>query len=231
MQIMRLIIAGQIDGKNAGLLLYALQTVSSNLPRTNFQPYRYEVILDPKKVHETLLGENVWEDKDFADVEEEEDAEENQDADDPRPNFTPRTADEAQNQAEINRWCEAEADRLAALGARQREAERQVELREEQLYNEREEAREAAEEREAQRQRTLNRVPPIETPAATVTPTGSAVLPAKITPPPNKRPSAKVNLDEVRKKVTAEIRKALPEIAAAVSSREKSRRENGRSSG
>src|SRR5271169_720005 len=36
MQIMRLIITGQIDGKSAGLLLYALQTASANLQSTNF---------------------------------------------------------------------------------------------------------------------------------------------------------------------------------------------------
>jgi hypothetical protein len=38
-------------------------------------------------------------------------------------------------------------------------------------------------------------------------------------------------LDDVRKNITDQIRKALPDIAAAVSSREKSRRENGNTSG
>jgi len=36
MQIMRLLIAGQLDGKIAGLLLYALQTASANLSHTKF---------------------------------------------------------------------------------------------------------------------------------------------------------------------------------------------------
>ena len=42
MQIMRLIVAGQIEGKTAGLLLYALQTASFNLQRTNFAPYMHD---------------------------------------------------------------------------------------------------------------------------------------------------------------------------------------------
>ena len=47
MQIMRLIITGQVDAKTAGLLLYALQTASSNLARTSFEPDRHDVILSP----------------------------------------------------------------------------------------------------------------------------------------------------------------------------------------
>jgi len=71
-QIMRLIISGQIDGKTAGLLLYALQTASANLARTHFQPHRHEVILDPRAVGETQLGESVWDDSDFEEENEEE---------------------------------------------------------------------------------------------------------------------------------------------------------------
>jgi len=72
-QIMRLIISGQIDPKTAGLLLYALQTASANLSRAKFEPYRYDVILDPRKVAETQLDGHVWKDSDF---EEEDDDEE-----------------------------------------------------------------------------------------------------------------------------------------------------------
>ena len=217
MQIMRLIITGQIDGKNAGLLLYALQTASSNLPRTNFQPYRHDVVLDVNAVAETPLGRYVWEDEDFVDDEEEDEEEENPD---PRPSFIPRTAQEARNQAELDRWAKAEADRLAIIGARQREAEDKIERIEEELYAERTEAHEAAqaraiEARAIERNRAANRVASA-TPAATVTPGGSAVLPAKTASPPTKRPPEKATLDEVRKKVTAQIREALPAIAAAV---------------
>ena len=38
MQIMRLIVAKQIDNKQAGLLLYALQTASCNLKHLSFEP-------------------------------------------------------------------------------------------------------------------------------------------------------------------------------------------------
>jgi hypothetical protein len=67
MQIMRLVVSGHIDGKTAGLLLYALQTASANLPRTTFEPRMHEVVLDPRYVDETSLGMSVWEDSDFYD--------------------------------------------------------------------------------------------------------------------------------------------------------------------
>jgi hypothetical protein len=73
MQIMRLIITGELDSKTAGLLLYALQTASANLSRTTFEPDHHDVILNPAEAGETLLGESVWEDEDY---EEEEDQDE-----------------------------------------------------------------------------------------------------------------------------------------------------------
>jgi hypothetical protein len=76
MQIMRLLVAGQIDGKIAGLLLYALQTASANLQHTRFEPYLHDVILDPAAVGETLLGEHIWDDSDFQEGEEEDEEEE-----------------------------------------------------------------------------------------------------------------------------------------------------------
>ncbi len=214
MQIMRLIISGEIDGKNAGLLLYALQTASSNLPRTRFEPYLHDVVLDPKTVHETPLGSHIWEEEDFLDDEEEED----EDAADPRPDFIPRTPAEARNQAELDRWASAEADRLAIIGAAQRKAEELADERAERLYQEgleaEAEAKDKAEE-EAAAHLIQNLASKLPTPPATVTPAGHAVLPTKTTPPPHKRPPEKVSLDEVRKKVTAQIVKALPAIAAA----------------
>ncbi len=137
--------------------------------------------------------------------------------DDPRPAFTPRTADQARNQAEINRWANAEADRLAILGTAQRKAERQVELLEDDLYNDRETARESADARADERQRAANRdlANPTAATTATVAPAGHAVLPTKPTPHPlNALP--RTPADEVREKVTAQIRKALPKIAAAM---------------
>jgi hypothetical protein len=229
MQIIRLILAGQIDGKTAGLVLYAMQTASSNLARTRFEPFIHDVVLDVKAVDETQLGSYVWEDEDFLDEEEEEEDDvqgKDGDKDDPRPNFTPRTAEEAMNQAELSRWGEAEADRLGELGRRQDEAERQAELRQERLLAE---GQRAQEERvEAAARERAGR-------SAAVTPTGRAVLPpsppAPPAPPPSKHPPARATLDEVREKVTAQIKKALPAIAAAVSSKERSRRENRNSTG
>jgi len=73
MQIMRLILSGQMDTKTAGLLLYALQTASSNLSRINFEPVvKTRVVIDPRTVDQTPLGEDPWRREDF----EEEEAEE-----------------------------------------------------------------------------------------------------------------------------------------------------------
>ncbi|MFZ0953244.1 MAG: hypothetical protein WAN17_13320 [Candidatus Sulfotelmatobacter sp.] len=188
MQIMRLIISGQIDGKTAGLLLYALQTASANLPRVRFDPFMHDVVLDPKTVNETPLSAHVWEDSDFRTAEDEEEDE---------AVMQVQALEEAQRKArkkaELDRWAEAEANRLTKDGARQREAERQAELKQD------------AEER-----------------AAAATPENA--IPAKPAPHQGKRPPSNVSLDEVRKSVTAQIRKALPAIAAAV-------RENGDRSG
>jgi hypothetical protein len=72
MQVMRLILSGQLDPKTAGLLLYALQTASSNLSRTNFEPFiKTRVVIDPRSVDQTPLGEDPWSEEDF---EEEENA-------------------------------------------------------------------------------------------------------------------------------------------------------------
>ncbi len=209
MQIMRLIVAGQIDHKTAGLLLYALQTASAVLPRLRFDPFIHDVVLDPKTVNETPLSAHIWEDSDFESAQ-------NEDDDDDEEALRVQALEEAQRKArkktELDRWAEAVANRLAAIGARQREAERKAEIKEE------------AEERAAAT------APKETTPAPAVTPAGRAVLPPTA-PPPAKRPSANVSMDEVRKQITAQIRKALPEIAAAQSVRERSSRGNGKSAG
>lgn len=65
MQIMRLILSGQVEPRTAGLLLYALQTASSNLRRTDFQPYQPHVVIDPSTVNQSVLGEDIWRREDF----------------------------------------------------------------------------------------------------------------------------------------------------------------------
>jgi len=78
MQVMRLILGGQLDGKTAGLLLYALQTASSNLSRITFEPVvKTRVVIDPRTVAQTPLGEDPWDRDDYQDEEyEAEDQEE-----------------------------------------------------------------------------------------------------------------------------------------------------------
>ncbi len=70
MQVMRLILSGQLEPKTAGLLLYALQTASSNLSRTNFEPViKTRVVIDPRTVDQTPLGEDPWCEEDFEEEE------------------------------------------------------------------------------------------------------------------------------------------------------------------
>jgi hypothetical protein len=217
MQIMRLIITGQIDSKSAGLLLYALQTASANLPQLRLAPFRHDVVLDPKSVSDTAFDAPLWRDADF---EEDDEAEgEAVPNPDPRPNFIPRTVEEARNQAEIDRWCKVEADRLGRLGALQRAAQDKIDRMEDEIYAEGQGFRDLAEAQEIASQRNLARAAaanassePASTPAA------PAVSSEKIEPPQNKRPAGKegLSLDEVRNRVTAQITAALPAIAAAV---------------
>ena len=79
MQVMRMIMTGELDTQKAGLLLYALQTASCNLRHTNFEPLMHDVVLDPRDAANSSLGESeLWCDEDF---EEEEDEEEDQEED------------------------------------------------------------------------------------------------------------------------------------------------------
>ena len=71
MQVMRLLVSQQIDHKTASLLLYALQTASTNLRMTTFTPYIHEVILDPRDAANTPLDEHIWEDEDFEEEKDE----------------------------------------------------------------------------------------------------------------------------------------------------------------
>jgi hypothetical protein len=75
MEVMRLLLARQIDHKTASLLLYALQTASGNLSRTHFDPDEHDIILDPRDASITPLNYRAWEDHEF----EEEDEDENED--------------------------------------------------------------------------------------------------------------------------------------------------------
>ncbi len=78
MQGLRLLLTHQIDHKTASLLFYALQTASSNLAQTDFAPRPQEVVIDPKRVAETNLGDHAWYKEEFADPQQ---TDEEQDAD------------------------------------------------------------------------------------------------------------------------------------------------------
>ena len=72
MQIMRLILTGEIEHKTASLLLYALQTASTNLRSTKFEPRMHQVILNPRDAADIPLDSNAWDDEDFEDEDDEE---------------------------------------------------------------------------------------------------------------------------------------------------------------
>jgi len=61
MQVMRLLVAGQIEHKTAGLLPYALQTASVNLKHTEFEPtIKEHVVMDPREIPNASLGQKLW---------------------------------------------------------------------------------------------------------------------------------------------------------------------------
>jgi hypothetical protein len=73
MQVMRLILSGQLDPKIAGLLLYALQTASLNLRQMKLEPYHREsVVIDPRSVGDNNLGDDAWCKAEFEEDEEDE---------------------------------------------------------------------------------------------------------------------------------------------------------------
>ncbi len=82
MQVMALLLAGQIEHKTAALLLYGLQTASGNLRKADFEAYPPRVVIDPDNVDQTLMGEKLWENSDFDDTEEEDGDEEDDEEED-----------------------------------------------------------------------------------------------------------------------------------------------------
>ncbi len=66
MQVIRLMVPRQLDPKVSGLLLFALQTASSNLRHMKLQPLRPEtVVIDPNAVNYTSVGADSWHDGQF----------------------------------------------------------------------------------------------------------------------------------------------------------------------
>jgi hypothetical protein len=178
MQIMRLLALEHLDAKTVGLLLYALQTASSNLRRTNFEPSMHNVVLDPRSVGDIPLGAHAWDDEDFADEEQDEESE--------RAEALEAAQRKLEKEAKLNRWAEAEANRLGREGQAEREKEDREQTAREHFTRAQATKREA-DVAEYERTRTAN--PHIETGA--------------------RRPPASVNMNEVREQVREQIKKAL----------------------
>lgn len=65
MQVMRLLMTHRIEYKEASLLLYALQTASSNLRNTTFEPSPEQVVINRRGVPETSVGDQAWYKEEF----------------------------------------------------------------------------------------------------------------------------------------------------------------------
>jgi hypothetical protein len=76
MQGMRLLLTNQVDHRTAALLFYALQTASSNLSRTTFEPRPQQVVIHPSSIADTSLGDDAWYKEEFTNNEDEDDQEE-----------------------------------------------------------------------------------------------------------------------------------------------------------
>jgi hypothetical protein len=65
MQVMSLLLTGQVEHKTAALLLYGLQTASCNLRHSTFEAYPHNVVINPDTVDRTLMGGELWKNSDF----------------------------------------------------------------------------------------------------------------------------------------------------------------------
>jgi len=72
MQGLRLLLTNQVDHKTAALLFYALQTASTNLSRTTLEPRPQQVVIDPRSIRDTSLGDDAWYKEEFTEDEQEE---------------------------------------------------------------------------------------------------------------------------------------------------------------
>jgi hypothetical protein len=193
-QIMRLIALGHLDSKTAGLLLYALQTASANLRRTNFEPHMHNIVLDPKAVADIPLGAHAWDDEDF---EEEVDEEAEREA------ALEEAQQKLEKEAKLRRWAEQEANRLIHEGQARREKEDREEAARDRVDREQAAQREADvaahEQTLAERAEHTNK----QVEAGIY---GPSAQPAETSP---RRPPAKVTLEEARAQVRDIIRKGL----------------------
>src|ERR1700757_1258676 len=191
MQIMRLLLTGQIEHKTASLLLYPRQTASTNLRQTNFKPFVHEVILDPRDVCNSPLDETqLWDDEDFDEEEKEEVDEAEQEIE--------RKAEEAAGKARfVARW-EAKKEVEGRERARKRYEE------EENLKNwVQQNPRYMLVRRDG---RLSTELRPNEEDSPTAAPAA---------PPAEKKPVTSTSAAKVRERITDMVRKELPALTQA----------------
>jgi hypothetical protein len=76
MQVMQMLAMRRIEHKTASLLLYALQTATSNVRNTKFEPRDVtDVVIDRDTVHLTAIDGPQWFEEDFDEEEENEEEE------------------------------------------------------------------------------------------------------------------------------------------------------------
>jgi hypothetical protein len=190
MQIMRLLLTGQIEHKTASLLLYALQTASTNLRQTNFKPWIHEVILDPRDVSESVLNQtHLWDDEDF-----EEEGEEEEEVDEVEQEIRQKEEEAAKKARFVARW-EAKKD----IEARERGRKR---------YEEEEKLKDWVQQNPGYR--LVRRDGRLFTEKSEQPGDQSA----KPTPAAEKKPPAPTSTDQVRAKINDMIRKQLPALTA-----------------
>jgi hypothetical protein len=72
MHVIHLLGSGKIDNKMAGLMLYALQTASSNMKRVSFEAEKVtDVVIDQDTLDRTCINGPQWFDRDFEENPEE----------------------------------------------------------------------------------------------------------------------------------------------------------------
>ena len=71
MQVIQLLLSGEIEHRTAGLALYGLQTASINVKHVKFEHFRKEeLVIDPETVDQTQLDDWQWNNEDFENEEE-----------------------------------------------------------------------------------------------------------------------------------------------------------------
>ncbi|MGA9389951.1 MAG: hypothetical protein WBV69_05850 [Candidatus Sulfotelmatobacter sp.] len=73
MKVIQMLGSGRLDHKTTGLMLYALQTASTNLRNAEFEVEEAtDVVIDRDDVHRTIINGQQWFEEDFEDDPEDE---------------------------------------------------------------------------------------------------------------------------------------------------------------